>query len=70
MNAKNSTNVRGALLCALKCLLSLGEFDKSKVVYQKAKSMIQITIPITRPIVIIDDSTAITMKLQTYVKKL
>ena len=69
-NAKNSTNVRGALLCASKCLLSLGEFDKAKSVYQKAKSMIQVSIPVTRPIVIIDDSKAIAMKLQTYVKKL
>ncbi|MDF2422130.1 MAG: response regulator [Nitrosopumilus sp.] len=69
-NAKNSTNVRGALLCASKCLLSLGEFDKAKAVYQKAKSMIQSSVPVTRPIVIIDDSKAITMKLQTYAKKL
>jgi len=69
-NAKNSTNVRGALLCASKCLLSLGEFDKAKVVYQKAKSMIQSSVPVTRPIVIIDDSKAIAMKLQTYAKKL
>jgi CheY-like chemotaxis protein len=68
--AKNSTHVRGALLCASKCLLSLGEFDKAKVVYQKAKSMIQISIPVTRPIVIIDDSKAIALKLETYVKKL
>lgn len=69
-NAKNSTNVRGALLCASKCLLSLGEFDKAKVVYQKAKSMIQSSVSVTRPIVIIDDSKAIAMKLQTYAKKL
>jgi len=69
-NAKNSTNVRGALLCASKCLLSLGEFDKAKVVYQKAKSMIQSSVPVPRPIVIIDDSKAIAMKLQTYAKKL
>jgi CheY-like chemotaxis protein len=69
-NAKNSTNVKGALLCASKCLLSLGEFDKAKVAYQKAKSMIQSSVPVTRPIVIIDDSKAIAMKLQTYAKKL
>ncbi|MGY5143784.1 MAG: response regulator [Candidatus Nitrosopumilus sp. bin_32a] len=69
-NAKNSTNVKGALLCASKCLLSLGEFDKAKDAYQKAKSMIQTSIQITRPIVIIDDSKAIAMKLQTYAEKL
>jgi len=68
--AKNSTNVKGALLCASKCLLSLGEFDKAKDAYQKAKGMIQTSVEVTRPIVIIDDSKAIAMKLKTYVEKL
>lgn len=69
-NAKNSTNVKGALLCASKCLLSLGEFDKAKETYQKAKSIILTPIQVTRPIVIIEDSAAISMKLKTYVEKL
>ena len=67
---KNSTNVKGALLCASKCLLSLGEFDKAKDTYQKAKTMIQTSVQVTRPIVIIDDSKAIAMKLKTYAEKL
>ena len=69
-NEKNSTNVKGALLCASKCLLSLGEFDKAKDTYQKAKTIIQSSIQVTRPIVIIDDSKAIAMKLKTYAEKL
>ena len=69
-NTKNSKNVKGALLCASKCFLSLGEFDKAKTTYQKAKTMIQISIQVTRPIVIIDDSKAIAMKLKNYVEKL
>jgi len=69
-NAKNSKNVKGALLCASKCLLSLGEFDKAKNAYQKAKNIIQTSIEVTRPIVIIDDSKAIAMKLKNYVEKL
>ncbi len=69
-NSKNSKNVKGALLCASKCLLILGEFDKAKDAYQKAKLIIQSTIQITRPIVIIDDSQAIALKLQNYVEKL
>jgi CheY-like chemotaxis protein len=67
---KNSRNVKGALLCASKCLLSLGEFDKAKDAYQTAKSIVQTPIQVTRPIVIIDDSEAIAMKLKTYVEKL
>jgi CheY-like chemotaxis protein len=69
-NSKNPKNVKGALLCASKCFLSLGEFDKAKDAYQKAKIIIQSTIQVTRPIVIIDDSKAVAMKLQNYVEKL
>jgi len=69
-SSKNSKNVKGALLCASKCFLSLGEFDKAKDAYQKAKTITPSTIQITRPIVIIDDSKAIVMKLQNYVEKL
>jgi len=69
-NSKNSKNVKGALLCASKCFLILGEFDKAKDVYQKAKTIISSTIQTTRPIVIIDDSKAIAMKLKVYVEKL
>ena len=69
-NSKNSKNVKGALLCASKCFLSLGEFDKAKDAYQKAKIITQSTIQVTRSIVIIDDSKAIAMKLQNYVEKL
>jgi CheY-like chemotaxis protein len=67
---KNSKNIQGALLCASKCLLSLGEYDKAKILYQKAKAMISSTIEVFRPVVIIDDSRAISMKLKNYVDKL
>ena len=69
-NLKDSKNVKGALLCASKCFLTLGEFDKAKDAYQKAKIMLPTKIQVTRPIVIIDDSKAIAMKLQNYVEKL
>lgn len=69
-NSKNSKNVKGALLCASKCFLRLGEFDKAKETYQKAKTIVSPTIQVTRPIVIIEDSQAVAMKLQTYVEKL
>ena len=69
-NLKNSKNVKGALLCASKCFLSLGEFNKAKNVYQKAKTIFLPPIQVMRPIVIIDDSKAIVMKLQNHVKKL
>ena len=50
--------------------LSLGEFNKAKNTYQKVKSIFSPTIQVMRPVVIIDDSKAIIMKLQNYVEKL
>lgn len=67
---KDSDNVKGALLCASKCFLSLGEFDKARDTYQQAKTMFSGSLQVTRPIVIIDDSKAIALKLQSYVEKL
>ncbi len=69
-NQKNSRNVKGALLCASKCFLTLGDFDKAKITYQKAKTFLSTQIQITRPIVIIDDSKSISLKLQNYAEKL
>lgn len=67
---KNSKNIQGALLCASKCFLTLGEYDKAKISYQKAKSMYSSTIEIFRPVVIIDDSKAVSLKLKNYMEKL
>ena len=58
------------MLCASKCFLSLGEFDKAKDAFKKQKSIIPSTVNVVRPVVIIDDSKAIAMKLQNYVEKL
>ncbi|KEQ56352.1 Transcriptional regulatory protein QseB [Marine Group I thaumarchaeote SCGC AAA799-E16] len=69
-NRKDADNVKGALLCASKCFLSLGDFDKARDTYQQAKTMFTESPQITRPVVIIDDSKAIALKLQTYVEKL
>jgi len=68
--SKNSKNIQGALLCASKCFLSLGEYDKAKISYQKAKSILSPTPEISTPIVIIDDSKAISLKLKNYLEKL
>ena len=68
--SKNETNTKGALLCASKCFLKIGNFDAAKDAYQKAKKTKSQTIQFMRPIVIIDDSKAVTLKLKTYVEKL
>lgn len=50
--------------------MSLGEFDQAKETYQQAKLIISAPLEIARPIVIVDDSKAIALKLQNYVEKL
>ncbi len=48
---KNSKNIQGTLFCASKCFLILDEYDKAKISYQKAKTILSSTIDIFRPIV-------------------
>lgn len=67
---KDSKNIKGALLCASKCFLRLGDFDKARDTYQKARSIAPSDVQVTRPVVIIDDSEAISIKLKTYAEKL
>ena len=68
--SKTYTNTKGALLCASKCFLKIGNFDAAKDAYEKAKRTKSQIISFMRPIVIIDDSKAVTLKLKTYVEKL
>jgi len=67
---ENSKNVKDTLLYASKYFLRLGEFTKAKNTYQKAKFIFPSTIQAMKPIIIIDDSNVIIMKLQNYVEKL
>ncbi len=68
--SKKSLNAKGALLCASKCFLQIGDFDEAKEAYEKAKKIKSQKVEFRRPIVIIDDSKAISLKLKTYVEKL
>lgn len=67
---KNAANAKAALLCASKCFLLLGDFEKAKETFKQAKSLSSETIEVIRPVVIIDDSKAIAQKLKTYAGKL
>lgn len=68
--SKKSLNTKGALLCASKCFLKIGDFDEAKKAYEKAKKTKSQKVEFMRPVVIIDDSKAISLKLKTYVEKL
>lgn len=51
-------------------LIKFRELDKAKDAYQKTKSILSAPIQVTRPIMTIHDSDAISMKLKTCVEKL
>ncbi|HEX9845474.1 MAG TPA: response regulator [Candidatus Nitrosotenuis sp.] len=53
-----------AFLCAAKCFLKAGRYDKAKEAFEKSKDFKIEQIIDTRPIVIVDDSKAIVVKLQ------
>ena len=57
-------------MCASKCFLKIGKYDDAKDAFDKSKEFVLSSVSVTRPIVIIDDSKAIAMKLQNYVEKL
>ncbi len=65
-----NSNSKGAFLCASKCFLKAGEYDEAKKLFEKAKEFHTPSISISRPIVIIEDSKAIVLKLQNYLDNL
>ena len=65
-----SYQAKSALLCASKCFLRVGEFDDAKKAFNKAIEFKLPTIEVLRPIVIIEDSKSVVMKLENYLKKL
>ncbi|KAG2478757.1 MAG: Response regulator [Nitrosopumilales archaeon] len=65
-----SYEAKGALLCASKCFLRVGEYDDAKKSFNKAREFRLPKIEVSRPIIIIEDSQAVVMKLKIYLEKL
>jgi len=59
-----------AYLCAAKCFLRVGRYDDAMAAFEKAKKHIPTIVEEKKPIVVIDDSPAITLKLNRYLQKL
>ncbi len=66
----NSFKAKGAYLCASKCFLKVGEYDDAKKAFDQSKEFHISNIEILRPIIIIEDSKAIVLKLQNYLDNL
>ncbi|HEY8109297.1 MAG TPA: response regulator [Candidatus Nitrosotenuis sp.] len=67
----NNYSVKNAYLCAAKCFLRAGKYDDAKAAFEKSKALKKSTvIEDLRPVIIIDDSKSIVMKIETYLAKL
>jgi len=67
---ENSYNSKGGYLCASRCFLKAGQYDEAKKLFNKAKEIPIPQIQITRPVVIIEDSEAMVLKIKSYLEKL
>lgn len=68
---KNNYSVKNAYLCAAKCFLRAGKYDDAKAAFEKSKTLKRNTITEDlRPVVIVDDSKAIIVKIENYLEKL
>lgn len=61
---------KSTFLCAAKCFLKAGKYDNAKDAFEKSKKFTLTQIEETRPVVIVDDSKAIVVKIQGYLTNL
>jgi len=66
----NSYKAKIAYLCAAKCFLRIGKHDDAKDAFEKFKGIVPKLVEKTRPVLIVEDSNAVTMKLTNYLQKL
>jgi CheY-like chemotaxis protein len=66
----NNYSVKSAYQCAAKCFLKSGNYDDAKKAFEKSKTFQAPNIDVVRPVVIVDDSKSVVIKLESYLKKL
>lgn len=67
---ENNYNGKSAYLCAAKCFLKSGDYDEAKKAFQESKKFQISYIESVRPVVIVDDSKSMLIKLENHLKKL
>lgn len=68
---ENNYGVKNAYLCAAKCFLRAGKYDNAKTAFEKSKTLKKSTVAEDlRPVVIVDDSKSIILKIENYLEKL
>lgn len=68
--SKRDYTAKSAFLCAAKCFLRAGRYDAAKDAYEKSKAFTISHIQESRPIVIVDDSRAIVIKIEGHLTNL
>jgi len=63
------TTAKYAYLCAAKCFLRIGQYDDAMNAFEKAKKYLPTIVEEKKPIIIVDDSPSITLKLNSYLQK-
>jgi len=67
----NNYSVKNAYLCAAKCFLRAKKYDNAKAAFEKSKTLKRNTVlKDLRPVIIIDDSKSIILKIESYLEKL
>ena len=66
----DSYRAKIAYLCAAKCFLRVGKHDDAKDAFKKFKSITPKLVEKTRPVLVVEDSNAIVIKLKNYLQKL
>jgi CheY-like chemotaxis protein len=67
---EKSFTSKSAFLCAAKCFLKAGQYDSAKDAFEKSKEFTITQEAVTRPVVVVDDSKAIVLKIQGYLNNL
>lgn len=70
MAKKDGTNSPYAYQCAARCFLKLGQVDRAMKISEEAKKFMPKIVEDKRPIVIVDDSPAILLRLENYLEQL
>lgn len=62
--------VKIAYQCASKCFIKAGDYSEAKKAYENSKKFVISNSEVQRPVIIVDDSEAVVIKLQNYLKQL
>jgi CheY-like chemotaxis protein len=67
---KDSLNPSYMYQCAARCFLKVGHYEDAMKAFEEAKKHVRSIVEVKRPIVVVDDSPAITLRLKNYLKQL